>query len=528
VDWSVPWYAFGLTEDNARSPLALTSFEEQPSLSAFRAALDGFDTYFPESDGPVPGVDAIASWAESAVDSAAQEGGDGIATWGEDGLVLVEDGRPQVVFWHHSSSVALDVPAGRFTAVELEYHASDYDDYRQNDELRKLLWRGQGEAAWEESVLLELNGVVGAESIRFRDVVAAPRRLGEKAVRVTLHLAEQPLKLAGSAVGTVGAAMYTEEDRSAPGRLAHEEWQSRAVAPAFPRLDDNVVVADTGPIGVIVHGFGSCAMPAARALSQRESYSLPTYRFEHDTFLDPRDNARDLAGLLRKKANGRAVLFICHSRGGLVARYAASSLTDRITKILTLGTPHAGTPIAATWGTGARLGFELKNLYYGETVSTGGTPHPGSVAHGYATRRFPPPGLSVLRPDGAFFRNLAEDAPPGDTLTAYGGHFRAADSAKGPLSTTAGWLKAKFADGLFDGQRNDLVVSVESATAVASGHGHVLKESCAHSDFYANLEALAAIDAAAKSLSQKPKHPYKRGPKEDIPVPPQSKLRRSP
>ena len=247
-------------------------------------------------------------------------------------------------------------------------------------------------------------------------------------------------------------------------------------------------------------------MPAARALHARcFGARIQTFRFEHDTFRWPRDNARDLAELTRERLPGKCVLFVCHSRGGLVARFAAAKLQNHTTHVLTLGTPHAGTPIAGTWGTGARVLHQASifasAFYYDETRATGGEPHPESVARGYLNRRFPPPGLSALRPESEFFRDLAEDAPPGSNLTAYGAEFRAHESA-GARVAAGGRIASAWAAGLFGGDPNDLVVPTRSATTVANGHGHRLTASCAHAGYYADPEALSAVEAAADSICQ--------------------------
>ena len=50
-------------------------------------------------------------------------------------------------------------------------------------------------------------------------------------------------------------------------------------------------------------------------------------RYEHDTWLRVADNARDLASLVRASSL-RHVVFVAHSRGGLVARLAMGLLSQ--------------------------------------------------------------------------------------------------------------------------------------------------------------------------------------------------------
>lgn len=73
---------------------------------------------------------------------------------------------------------------------------------------------------------------------------------------------------------------------------------------------------------VIVHGTGSCAISIADAL-MKAGVPTPIYRFEHDTFVPITSNARELATLVQRLGT-QALVLVCHSRGGLVGRQAAS------------------------------------------------------------------------------------------------------------------------------------------------------------------------------------------------------------
>lgn len=77
--------------------------------------------------------------------------------------------------------------------------------------------------------------------------------------------------------------------------------------------------------------------------------------FPHNTLAPIKSNAQQLKRLLKEvlsddvRAN---VVFLCHSRGGLVARYAAANLAKdpswrtRLVDLITFGTPHAGAALA--------------------------------------------------------------------------------------------------------------------------------------------------------------------------------------
>jgi pimeloyl-ACP methyl ester carboxylesterase len=75
----------------------------------------------------------------------------------------------------------------------------------------------------------------------------------------------------------------------------------------------------------------------------------------HDTLAHIKVNAQDLAALMEGPlgASGLPVVFVCHSRGGLVARAAAVKLlksnprwVDRLKGAVTFGTPHEGAELA--------------------------------------------------------------------------------------------------------------------------------------------------------------------------------------
>lgn len=76
----------------------------------------------------------------------------------------------------------------------------------------------------------------------------------------------------------------------------------------------------------------------------------------HDSLASIENNGLDLAFLLDKVLGGTHahILFVAHSRGGLVAREACAQiargafarLQHSVTKVITLGTPHQGTPLA--------------------------------------------------------------------------------------------------------------------------------------------------------------------------------------
>ena len=217
----MPWRAFGNT-DAERVPLELVDIEEPPSLSAFRSALgpsSSLDEHFPLVDRPTPGVDGLQYWANQTQDPAGPDSAgldDEIVVWRE-GVALIEEGRPQFVVWHHDSSVAIDVPPG-FMFVELEYVVSRQDELRSERmlaELNKLVEGGVD----TESVVLELNGVVGTESFRFRDVVSIPKKIAKGTASLFLRTAGLP-----------SSSSEGPSNRSAPGCTPTGTARSRAAS----------------------------------------------------------------------------------------------------------------------------------------------------------------------------------------------------------------------------------------------------------------------------------------------------------
>jgi hypothetical protein len=88
----------------------------------------------------------------------------------------------------------------------------------------------------------------------------------------------------------------------------------------------------------------SCALPNLALL---HPLKIPAYRFEHDTFFEIAENGTKLVEAIRAfGAGAKRIYLVAHSRGRLVARFAAESLGEDRVQVLTFGTPHQGTPLA--------------------------------------------------------------------------------------------------------------------------------------------------------------------------------------
>ena len=171
---------------------------------------------------------------------------------------------------------------------------------------------------------------------------------------------------------------------------------------ATPRNDDFALEADprdTAPLGsrvpvVLVHGYdGSItALPfdshrdhTFQTFMQSAGYRkiqdrVKFYRFAYRPFMDLRDLGGRFAEVLARAFPSGPILFVCHSAGGLVARYALldARLRDRVPGIITLATPHHGSVsasiLSANGNVSERLGWLDALLMKRSQKATADTP----------------------------------------------------------------------------------------------------------------------------------------------------------
>lgn len=124
--------------------------------------------------------------------------------------------------------------------------------------------------------------------------------------------------------------------------------RARRAAPVLPLL--------AGPPVVLVHGI--CGFDQLSVLGWRHFYfrgvaahldraGVPVYAARLSPLGSVPARAAQLAALVRSLPHER-VTIIAHSMGGLDARYAIATLGlhDRVAELVTVGTPHHGTPLA--------------------------------------------------------------------------------------------------------------------------------------------------------------------------------------
>jgi hypothetical protein len=281
-------------------------------------------------------------------------------------------------------------------------------------------------------------------------------------------------------------------DPSWSGRLRRSEREYPTTAQEFPPVEN--ALADHERCVIYVHGTMSCALPALDAM--RGVIGTNVVRYEHDTFLSIRHNAKDLAKLVMDCHSAPGDLtFVGHSRGGLVARLAAAEvlrhatrpLPDRIS-VLTFGTPHRGTPLVGQALVDFTPVLRAALLTMGFVADAQGRVWRDlrSTAWRYLLcGRRVPEGLLEMAP-GDLQLSLIDSHASNVSTNAYGG---ACDFAAVPSSARLAFFQSLGA-GVFEGP-NDFVVGQYSATAV--GTGTSLREPCAHFDYFLNDEVRHAL-----------------------------------
>jgi hypothetical protein len=265
----------------------------------------------------------------------------------------------------------------------------------------------------------------------------------------------------------------------------------------LPRLETVQPAHLDGKTGVIVflHGLMSTDVGTfdefVRALKAADfGPSQLLVSWPHDT-LDPiAANAEDLSVLIEEKL-GRSSLpigFVCHSRGGLVARRTAVELLEtdkgrwqsRLRGLVTFGTPHNGAELAEC---GDELLGKLLLLC---TVGKRGGLIPLVDALWSVKDHRKLTGVSDLRPrsgGGEFLRALRR---------AEGRIAKKAGAVPLRLYAVGGNVKADGFGGMlsrryFGGAAHDLIVTLASATPVAADQR--AETTCDHFGYFTSNEA---------------------------------------
>jgi pimeloyl-ACP methyl ester carboxylesterase len=232
---------------------------------------------------------------------------------------------------------------------------------------------------------------------------------------------------------------------------------------------------------VLVHGTLSSCAAAFQSLA-KTSFASPVLAFEHDTFANITDNEKELAALVKKHlGRTKRILFVGHSRGGLVARAAAHRLKlqgvyDGSLDVWTFGTPHLGTPLVTSASNFLQL---LCNL--GSTVAGGARFFDAGLAawsYFLPMMKSLPRGIEQMKPDCDFLEKLTPVGANDNFVTAYAGKFDISRPSVGFGIS----FRNSFGGTAFDDRPNDLVVPTASAFGVGMHTQFV--EDCAHSEYF--------------------------------------------
>lgn len=547
------WHAMGVTSDGELLPLGIEAMVERPdtarvleamgSSRASRvqsvvatAALALSPDAFTELNEPVPGLDTMSAWADTVreIELPGVPGRvrvlplpDGVLGLG----YLPDADTLGCAAWHDDCFVVVDVPEGLSHILV---------SYREGGS--SALGRTSAQALLLDALERDVDGEVGRES-----TVGTAELRAETELEWFAFLGENTLSSHGSEpVGPatppsrLGSAAIATNGRG--GALVLRPWQwvgsrlDRPTAdPTFDRrlaahldrlratgreylVDDNPEVPDvrdgsqSRPV-VWVHGTvstGLAVLPELRRIVSRQ-----VLRYEHDTFSDIDRNGGYLADLLDRKLSADCVgaLIIGHSRGGLVARVAAASLSRSRPgldlQVLTLGTPHAGTPLVNAGDRAVRALVAMTTF----GVKGIGVPDPATMLLKYLLRfSKPPSGIADMAVGSGWLRGLNADPGQHFALRSFGGDYE-----RGSQPESAGVKALGRLHRLFEAAgetSNDLVVSVASATG--RGVPTMLDTACGHFHYLADAQVAAVIYSAAQrqlaaeraaALRQEPRMP---------------------
>jgi hypothetical protein len=332
----------------------------------------------------LPGRDPIASWANDAAEQAERglrlDGAVRTLSLPSDNLGLAffpDHGRASAA-WHDDTFAIVEFPAG-LRSVQVSYDES-----------------GAAKAC-RRAAIRELGGSVPA---RLLSTLSAETSLDWYCYTGEDTVGQHGSWRVDSTVPYVGPRSIKIETAGRPGMVHLKPWQwlgqrldkpledrwmgtrlATYVAKLGSLVDQHPEVGEArdgsliGPI-VWVHGTSSCGLVHLRQLIPLVPPGHPVFRFEHDTFQDINDNGAELGELLHRKLApaSRGVVLLAHSRGGLVARVAAALLASDRPKLeitlVTLGTPHQGTPLV---NAGHRV---LKAMVAMTSFGLGATPIP--------------------------------------------------------------------------------------------------------------------------------------------------------
>lgn len=383
---------------------AASSLEVEPvavqALVALADASRGSSTNRFESS-PTPLIEPIARWAEDAQEAAAEDQDDinGRLVAFRKGLAKTYGGALLAYARHDDEALVVAVRpyVDRLRVV--------YRPDRGERDLHETVWKAlDSTGAWPWP-RLDRELEVMAFTEESLDAPASP----EIVPRAHPQRQTYEVQLAARRSGFLVLKPLTRLRRFVQAEERDALWQARSRwltgshhddPDLFDLREDSYVDASV----VLVPGLGSTGRGMYESL---RPLGIPMAVYEHDTFLPIDQNAEELAGLVMRHFGASPLTFVCHSRGGLVARAAIDrmpSLADQI-QLHTFGTPHSGTPLAEY----DRLVPFLR--------AVDALLHPRDLirsADRYLNPKtlFPPPGVLEMSPNNPFITRMQSTLHP--------------------------------------------------------------------------------------------------------------------
>lgn len=471
--WEVREYANGelvntnaqIVQQTGEAPVVKAHFDDLIGLLdelKTKAPIELMQQYL--EGGPVVAGDAVSSW-----------GGNAEAAWSlpeeanrfnaEHHAVRFVDGQGlewlindevQATVWHEPTLALIPLREG-IDEIEIRYRSegSAFWHWKQN----RFGDRRFGRSPWHPQLgivhpRLDLRAFVGANSSAQDGLIAGTRTVLKKNAKATGVLIGKVVNLASK------KPRRLERDPLWGKRITEYQINFPGIENTFPNLKYLPAAPTASSAIVVVHGLFSCSIGIARHFEKNPPGEF-MYRYEHDTFRNVSENAQELADLVLEKLELRKLLFVAHSRGGLVARMAAAKLeaagARSDVEVWTYGTPHKGTPIVYA---GQRA---LGALYGLGRVAIGAIPVAWYLHAGMRLllgRSDLPPGVQDMEPGRSFLETLnlsTRDC----TVRSLAGNFD-------PQTSTSSGYGLIFAKSLgraaFNGN-NDLVVPTDSSAA---------------------------------------------------------------
>jgi pimeloyl-ACP methyl ester carboxylesterase len=420
----------------------------------------------------LPGIDGIENWGRQAAELVPLEFGTGLSYgpigktqegWEVPGLTFEDHIEFPVTVFHSPDALVADVTDVARLTLSAD-HQSEPLDEGVEDIVESRLYAG--DSVVEQEVREDGNTPF---ALALPPPTGKPRTLVARFARWLGSKLTSDIKM--------------PRDPFLHGRLRHSESRHPVLARQYP--DIALAAVDAGlfraihkaPTGtavlVFVHGTFSCALPNLALL---HPLKIPSFRFEHDTFVEITENAARLVQAIRAfAADAKRIYLVAHSRGGLVARFAAESLGEDRVHVLTFGTPHGGTPLA----NGGRRLFPV--LLAGGRAAIQGvfSWDPASLAGKLLLKwKLPqsvPVGIDDMRPASSFLQALNLRNTP--NLRSWGGKY----DLRRLTEESGGTVISEALQGAFHGESNDLIIP--TASSLAAGHTRT-ETDCNHFGYF--------------------------------------------